>query len=361
MRPTQNTLKPFSRGWSAIRDTDWLIKDILTANALAAIIGPPGSGKSFAALDLALSISTGLDFHGHPVTQGPVVYLAAEGLNGVYKRAQAWLLHHAIDPGDNLWIEERPKDLYSDGALEDYADHLAATLPSAPRLIVIDTLARVAIGMAENDNAEVSLFIGLLTEHLQLRFGATVLLIHHTAKGTTHARGASSLLGALDWQYNCAQLKRDADSIDIGMKLTCTKVKDSESPAPMLFDLKRQAITLPTGSLEVSLVPILYVGPGQEAALRLSKGTNFLMQTIQTLNADLSRQPTLSEVRESYGLSGHNASNLSTQVKTLSESLTLHIASPTPTKGSTPFEILCHQVAHYSETTSTHPASTHEI
>ena len=41
----------------------------------AILYGPPGAGKSFVALDFALSVASGRAWHGHEVRQGPVLYV----------------------------------------------------------------------------------------------------------------------------------------------------------------------------------------------------------------------------------------------------------------------------------------------
>jgi hypothetical protein len=75
-----------------------------------------------------------------------------------------------------------------------------------PVLIIIDTLSKNSGGMDENSNTEVKAFIGNLDVHLKRRYGATVLLIHHTGhieKG--RARGASALEADTDAAYVIAR------------------------------------------------------------------------------------------------------------------------------------------------------------
>jgi AAA domain len=59
---------------------DWLIEDYLERDTVTQLFGDPGSGKSFIALDMALSIATGQEWHGHATKSGPVFYIAGEGL-----------------------------------------------------------------------------------------------------------------------------------------------------------------------------------------------------------------------------------------------------------------------------------------
>src|ERR687883_1735228 len=61
-----------------------------TATPLALLAGPEGTFKSFVALDLALSVAGGRPWQEHPVHQGPVVYISAEGSAGLRNRLEAW-------------------------------------------------------------------------------------------------------------------------------------------------------------------------------------------------------------------------------------------------------------------------------
>src|SRR5262249_46295895 len=71
-------------------DPEWLVDGLVGQNALVVLFGPPGVGKSFLALDLALSIATGRPWLGRKTTQGGVVYVYAEGTSELKHRAAAW-------------------------------------------------------------------------------------------------------------------------------------------------------------------------------------------------------------------------------------------------------------------------------
>jgi hypothetical protein len=73
----------------------WLVDHHLPAGGFAVLYGPPGGGKSFVALDLAMSVATGTDWLGvERVDPGVVVYVAAEGSAGLAKRVGAWINAH---------------------------------------------------------------------------------------------------------------------------------------------------------------------------------------------------------------------------------------------------------------------------
>ena len=58
---------------------EWLVTDLLIENTFAVLVGEPGVGKSFLALDWAMSICHAKDWQGKGTKYGPVAYIVAEG------------------------------------------------------------------------------------------------------------------------------------------------------------------------------------------------------------------------------------------------------------------------------------------
>src|SRR3954454_6685899 len=71
-------------------EPEWLVYEILPRDGVGELCGPPGTYKSFLALDLALSVATGTDWTGREVKQGSVVYIAGEGASGYKSRVPSW-------------------------------------------------------------------------------------------------------------------------------------------------------------------------------------------------------------------------------------------------------------------------------
>ena len=64
----------------------WLVDGLLPAGEMAVLFGASGSGKSFVALELAGCVSQGREFAGRLVRPGKVLYLIAEGCDGMRDR-----------------------------------------------------------------------------------------------------------------------------------------------------------------------------------------------------------------------------------------------------------------------------------
>jgi hypothetical protein len=72
------------------RPPEYIVDELIEAETLGLIFGDPACGKSFLAVDIALSVATGTQFHGKDVRQGSVFFIAGEGHNGLARRFEAW-------------------------------------------------------------------------------------------------------------------------------------------------------------------------------------------------------------------------------------------------------------------------------
>lgn len=224
---------PLSGLLSAPRPTKWLVRGHLEAGCLAALIGEPGSMKSFLAIDMGLCIASNTPWHGLATPNpGPVFYLAGEGFHGLGKRIKAWITAHGADPAAvPFFVSSSPAQLLDAAHACEVADAVAslAEQHGPPRLVVVDTLNRNFGPGDENSSADMTAFVAAL-DTLKARFGCAVVVVHHsglTDKG--RARGSTVLKAALDFEYLLA-LKRDA------RVLTCSKCKDHEPPQPLAFE-----------------------------------------------------------------------------------------------------------------------------
>lgn len=207
-----------------------LVGDLLHLDSLARIIGPSGHMKSFVTIDIAGHVGTGMNWHGHQVKQGTVVYLVAEGARGIRKRVRAWEKHYGLRM-DNVLFLPRPVQVRGD----EWDTWIEAMRRLEPALIVIDTQARVSVGVEENSNTELGVVIDRI-EDLRRATAACVLVVHHTGHIGEHGRGASTAKGALQSELHVSKKGDNARNMIVTMKVG--KQKDDEEGADLQFGLK---------------------------------------------------------------------------------------------------------------------------
>ena len=76
---------------------DWLVRNFLGVGEMSAKYGMPGTAKSALAGDLGAHVAAGLPWFGRQVSQGAVLYIAAERAALVKRRMAAWRLHYGIN------------------------------------------------------------------------------------------------------------------------------------------------------------------------------------------------------------------------------------------------------------------------
>ncbi len=217
---------------SDLSPPDWLINDYLESDTLAVLYGAPKSGKTFVVLDIALSVASGVSFHGKPVQQGAVIYVTGEGLSGLKRRTKAWCIEHQTDTTSLPVFWSRSGQPLTDRdevfALSEDITFFANKFDKPIRLIVIDTLNRNFGGADENNTKDMTAFVSNL-DHLRSVHGATILVVHHTGLSSNNrARGSSVLYGAVDANMQISQR--------IGaIAFTVEVLKDADTPPPLLF------------------------------------------------------------------------------------------------------------------------------
>jgi len=205
----------------------WRVHEVLVDESLAVLYGAPGAGKTFVALDLALCMATGKDWHGHAVTQARVVYIAGEGRAGLVRRARAWEAYHGASAGDFLTVKEAVPML----DLGEVEAFLGDVGPSGPKLVIVDTLARNFGGGDENSTKDMNVFIQHV-DRLRTKLGCAVLVVHHSGHGQERERGSSALRGAADTMLRVT--KTDGQRL----RLTCDKQKDGEETLDLALRLE---------------------------------------------------------------------------------------------------------------------------
>lgn len=211
-----------------------LVEDVLFRDTLARIYGASGTFKSFMTLDFAGCVATGIPWHGQAVRQGDVIYLVAEGGKGFRKRVRAWEQHHERKMTGIRFLP-RPVQAMD----PEWLVLLEVCRRLKPALVVIDTQARVTVGVEENSNTEMGRVVDRM-EQLRSTSGACVLLVHHTGHDSDRGRGATAVKGALQTELGVE--RKGKGLIDSTVTLKTGKQKDDDELADITFGLHQIAL-----------------------------------------------------------------------------------------------------------------------
>jgi hypothetical protein len=212
----------------------WLLRPYLEEAVLGLLYGDLGTLKSFIALDWSLRLAT---------AGTAALYLSAEG-RGLEKRIRGWCQRRFPDKKPEatmmeatFYAIEHPMALsqvQAITALEAAIEEKA----TPPKLIVVDTLARYGGALDENRAQDIAVLIAA-GDRLRIKYGATVLFVHHVGHSAKdRARGSYALMAATDAHF----LVERPDPAQLLVTVTTGRLKDSESPPP--FSLKAEVIDL---------------------------------------------------------------------------------------------------------------------
>lgn len=170
-----------------------MVGQLVPERAVGFLGGPSGSYKSFVAVALAVGSAYGrnvMDYREFTVGRArKVLYVAAEGSEGVSLRNRAARRRAGITQGRQLMVYRRAVDLTSE---HDFAELRAFILEQGFEFLIVDTFRQTTLGVNENDNTEVGLVLGRLLG-LRDEHGVGSMLVDHTAKT---AQGLADLGGA---------------------------------------------------------------------------------------------------------------------------------------------------------------------
>lgn len=208
----------------------WLCKYVIPANSVGMLFGGSGTFKSYIALDLALHVCHGLPWMGRKTRKGPVIFIAAEGGAGLWKRIEAWHRVRRLDYRKaQLFVVPMAVDLATDAWRVVDAAQLAGV---TPELVVVDTLSQTYSG-EENSANEMAAYLREIGLRFRALWQAAVLLVHHSGHAATERpRGSSAIRANLDFLLGVFR-----DEKEMLATLTALKQKDGELFDDVTFQL----------------------------------------------------------------------------------------------------------------------------
>jgi AAA domain len=196
-----------------------LIDGLIYCNTLTQLSGPPGCFKSFLAVGVSCCLATGIDLGPFTVPKPrTVVYVVAEGANGMGARILAWCEEWGFKPEvlfERLHILPLPIQL---GEVMDVTEAAELVRELKADLFVIDTRARCTVGLEENSATEQGKAIEAC-ESIRRANSCTVWDIHHSPREGNAGRGSNAWDGAV---WSDLRMKREG----LQATVVCQKHKD---------------------------------------------------------------------------------------------------------------------------------------
>jgi hypothetical protein len=218
----------------------WLIEHLWGHEAVGIIGGSPKSGKTWLALEIAVSVASGSPclnaFAIH--SPGPVLLYAAEDpTSALRERVRTLAQVHGVD------FQRLDLHIITVDALRldrsDHQERLEATLQTyKPALLILDPLVRVH-SIDENVAGQVAALLGFLRA-LQRKSGTAIALVHHVRKNASAAAGpGNSLRGSGDlyaWVDSFLYLRSHQ-----GQRLLSAEHRSAPAFGPVTLELVQSA------------------------------------------------------------------------------------------------------------------------
>jgi hypothetical protein len=275
-----------------MREPEWLIEPFIHKGDVAVIYGPPASGKSFLALDWALTLAAGVPWlDRHPVACSPVLYMAGEGGPSMFKRIDAWMEAHEVEHIPTAYFHLKPLPLREEDAIEAVEqtfaayDHQDGDYGLYPGMVVVDTLSQFFSG-GDEVSPDMTQFVSNMRRIAQTT-GAAVLIVHHTNVGGERERGHTSLRCNVEVMFKVeAQVKNYQIR---GFTLVNDKQKDDPTAKPIQCSLNttKNSLTIGWTNPKLSTVDVVQVNDVFLRNLLLAVETNESKKTEVALHLDL--------------------------------------------------------------------------
>ena len=220
----------------ALKPVEPLVEGFLYRNTLAQLSGGPGEYKTFVSTAIGCCVATGTRFCGFAVPKPEVVvYVAAEGANGMEARILAWAELWKVDPDkleERLIVLPLPIQL---GNKMDVSEAIDVVRETNAGLLVLDTRARCTLGLEENSATEQGEAIEA-ADTIRRAGCCTTLAVHHTPRTGNAGRGTNAWDGAV---WSDLRIKGSA----LAASIHCEKHKDAPSGCDHNFSLIERIVS----------------------------------------------------------------------------------------------------------------------
>jgi hypothetical protein len=221
-----------------MQEPEWLVAGVLIRNTSALMFGKSNTFKSFTAIDLALSVGTGREWHGCAVQKTKVLLVATEGANGVGRlRVPGWYAHYDVPADLRENVRLYPQEISLD--VKENVDLLIATMKHhRVGLLVLDIFGGTMNGTEVEDTTAREWSRNI--QRILRETGATVLTVAHTGwADETRARMHTHFWGSFD-----TRLKVEGDKDKLISTTAIERHKDADSAGKWGFRMEKSNGTL---------------------------------------------------------------------------------------------------------------------
>jgi hypothetical protein len=256
---------------------EWLVRGLLPKHGVVLGYGASQSFKTFALLDLAICISTGIsswgDFEIDCPENAACVYIAAEGMGGIEKRISAIKMRREIEAAPFFLLNDRPAlGKENDPDKLTLISEIKGLLGNSVSLVIIDTLSQ-CLGGGEENGAGMQAIIAAATD-IAKSLNCVVVLVHHTGHQGKDPRGHSSALGNPD---SLLLFENDGH---LKSKVTVKKQKDGETGFSFGVELSEVALGTDKYGKSVTTLAVETIAnsePNRPQSKTLNSGQRFFM------------------------------------------------------------------------------------
>jgi len=214
---------------------EYLVYGAIERGDIGMIYGDAAAGKTYLAIDLAISMAAGVSWMGQWEVNKPrkILYFIAEGRRKFFRRVLAavnGMGQRGYDTGEvyklvnqNLTIVPEVPQLFNREAQRHAAQYIAQwqDMDRPPvDLFFVDTLHRASVGAEENSSNDAGIVVDAVTG-MQNVMDCAGVVVHHSNK-TGGYRGSTAYRGNVDFVFKVEGVHREPRT------LTVDKLRDGE-------------------------------------------------------------------------------------------------------------------------------------
>jgi hypothetical protein len=209
--------------------TQWLVEELWTDQAVGILGGEPKCCKSFLALDVAVSVASGAAcLRQFPVRRsGPVLLFPAEDSLAVVRQRLEGIAAAAQVPFGSLPVQVITAPSLRLDAEPDRQRLSRTVQEQRPVLLILDPLIRLH-RVDENDATQIAALLSYLRQ-LQRQFHLAVMLVHHARKDSQSSRPGQALRGSSElhgWGDSNLYMRRKGSQLTLSTEHRAAPSRD---------------------------------------------------------------------------------------------------------------------------------------